>query len=63
MERTSTVGYQENDADVYAVGELAEDVRDAIIDYQFGQQNTIHEQNCKLIVSLSSLFELVSEVD
>ena len=34
LEQTSTAGYQENDADVNAVGELAEDARDAVIEYQ-----------------------------
>ena len=33
-ERASAVGYRENDADVQAVCELAENVRDAIIGYQ-----------------------------
>ena len=36
LERTSRVGYQENDADVHAVDELVEDVRDAAIEYQVG---------------------------
>ena len=34
MERIGAVGYRENDADAHAVGKLAEDVRDAIIEYQ-----------------------------
>ena len=34
LERTSAVGYKENDADLHKVGELAEDVRDAVIEYQ-----------------------------
>ena len=34
MERTCTDGYQENDADAHAVGQLAEDVRDAVFEYQ-----------------------------
>jgi hypothetical protein len=34
LERVSTIGYQENDADMHAVGELAEEVRDTIIEYQ-----------------------------
>jgi hypothetical protein len=34
LKRASTVEYQENDSDVHAVGELAEDVRDTIIEYQ-----------------------------
>ena len=34
LERTSAVGYQETDADVHTVGKLAEDVRDAVIEYQ-----------------------------
>jgi len=35
-ERSSTVSYQENDADGRTVCELAEDLRDAIIEYQVG---------------------------
>ena len=34
LERAGTVGYQGNDADERAVAELAEDVRDAVIEYQ-----------------------------
>ena len=34
LERTSAVGYKETDADVHTVGELAEDVRDAVIEHQ-----------------------------
>jgi hypothetical protein len=34
LERVGTIGYQENDSDVHAVGGLAEDVRDTIIEYQ-----------------------------
>ena len=34
MERTNTVGYRQNDEDARAVGELAEDARDAAIKYQ-----------------------------
>ena len=34
MKRTSEVGYKENDGDAHAVGRLAEDVRDAVIEYQ-----------------------------
>ena len=34
MKRTSEVGYKENDTDAHAVGQLAEDVRDAVIEYQ-----------------------------
>ena len=34
LERTSAIGYKETDADENAVGELAEDVRDAVIEYQ-----------------------------
>ena len=34
LERTDTVEYQENDTDAHVVGELAEDVRDAVIEYQ-----------------------------
>ena len=34
LERTSAVGYKETDADAHTVGGLAEDVRDAVIEYQ-----------------------------
>ena len=34
LEKISAVGYEENDADAHAVEELAEDARDAIIEYQ-----------------------------
>ena len=34
LERTKMDGYQKNEADMHAVGELAEDARDAIIEYQ-----------------------------
>ena len=34
LERTSAVGYKETDADARTVGGLAEDVRDAVIEYQ-----------------------------
>lgn len=33
-ERSNAAGYRENDADVQAMSELAENVRDAIIEYQ-----------------------------
>ena len=32
--KTGRVGYRENDGDAQAVGKLAEDVRDAVIEYQ-----------------------------
>ena len=35
-ERSSAVGYKENEADGRAISELAEDLRDAIIEYQVG---------------------------
>ena len=35
-ERSTAAGYQENDADRRAVGELAEDLRDTVIEYQVG---------------------------
>ena len=33
-ERTTAAEYQENDVDALAVGQFAEDVRDAVIEYQ-----------------------------
>ena len=42
-ERFSAAGYQENDADRRAVCELAEDLRDAVIEYQVGPDpSTVH---------------------
>lgn len=41
LERTSLIGYQENDADARAVGELAQDVRDAVIEYQVGPNPSV----------------------
>lgn len=35
--RSNAVGYEENDADVHAVRELAENVRDAMMEYQVGR--------------------------
>lgn len=35
-ERASAAGYQENDKDGHAVSELAEDLRDVIVEYQVG---------------------------
>ena len=43
LEKIGTVGYEENDADVRAVDKLAEDTKDAVIEYH----------NCALRVSLS----------
>ena len=34
LEKIGVVGYEENDADVHTVDELAEDARDAVIEYQ-----------------------------
>ena len=34
LRRASADGYQENDSDIRMVGELAEDVRDSVIEYQ-----------------------------
>jgi len=33
-DRSSAAGYQENDTDVHAVSELAENLRDTILEYQ-----------------------------
>ncbi|KAF9784574.1 hypothetical protein BJ322DRAFT_1219219 [Thelephora terrestris] len=49
-ERSNAVGYRKNDADVQVVCELAEHVRDAVVEYQLSQQQAIYEQNCKMIV-------------
>ena len=34
LEHSTIAGYQENDADVHAVCELAENLRDTILEYQ-----------------------------
>lgn len=34
LERSNTVGYEESDPDVHSVCELAENVRDAVMEYQ-----------------------------
>lgn len=34
LERSGAAGYQESDTDIHIACELAEDVRDAIIEYQ-----------------------------
>ena len=47
-ERSSTVGYQGNDPDQHAVCELAEDLRDAIIEYQVGPDLSIISQDILL---------------
>lgn len=36
MERSSAVGYKEKDPDVQTVCKLAEDVREAVMEYQVG---------------------------
>jgi len=35
-ERCSAAGYKENEADGHAISELAEDLRDAVLEYQVG---------------------------
>jgi hypothetical protein len=47
-ERSSTVGYQESDPDQHVVCELAEDLRDAIIEYQVGPDLPIIPQDILL---------------
>ncbi|KAF9790951.1 hypothetical protein BJ322DRAFT_418044 [Thelephora terrestris] len=54
-ERSSAAGYKESDVDTQAVCELAESVRDAVIEYQFSQQKALYEQNCKLIGAAEAL--------
>ena len=41
LERTKMDGYNKNDADSHAVGELAEDARDAIIEYNVSPKRPI----------------------
>ncbi|KAF9645787.1 hypothetical protein BDM02DRAFT_3189409 [Thelephora ganbajun] len=48
-EHSGTTEHVEKEGDVTVVCDLADDLRDAIVEYQFAQQNAIYEQNCKLI--------------
>lgn len=43
-ERSNAVGYREDDADVRAVCDLAENIRDAIIEYQVGSDLPVHQE-------------------
>ena len=45
-ERSSAVGYQENDADGHAISGLTEDLRDAIIEYQVGHGSLVWKILC-----------------
>ncbi|KAF9787378.1 hypothetical protein BJ322DRAFT_1019804 [Thelephora terrestris] len=49
--RTSAADYQENDQDIRAACGLAEDIRDAVVEYQLHQQKALYDQSCKLIIT------------
>ncbi|KAF9787455.1 hypothetical protein BJ322DRAFT_1019867 [Thelephora terrestris] len=49
--RTSAADFQENDQDMRAACGLAEDIRDAVVEYQLHQQKAVYDQNCKLIIT------------
>ncbi|KAF9645039.1 hypothetical protein BDM02DRAFT_3120843, partial [Thelephora ganbajun] len=49
--RINTQGYNECQDDIQAASAMADDIRDAIIDYQMFQQRTIYDVNCRLIVT------------
>ncbi|KAF9643341.1 hypothetical protein BDM02DRAFT_3151691, partial [Thelephora ganbajun] len=47
--RINVQGYKECQDDVQAVSAMADDIRDAVIDYQMAQQRVIYDLNCRLI--------------
>ncbi|KAF9645044.1 hypothetical protein BDM02DRAFT_3263177 [Thelephora ganbajun] len=47
--RINGQGYNESQDDVQAASAMADDIRDAIVDYQMAQQRTIYDMNCRLI--------------
>ncbi|KAF9644340.1 hypothetical protein BDM02DRAFT_991052 [Thelephora ganbajun] len=54
-ERSGTDQHAGKEIDAIAVSDLADDLRDAILDYQFSQQKAIYNQNCTLIDAAESL--------
>ncbi|KAF9649447.1 hypothetical protein BDM02DRAFT_3268766 [Thelephora ganbajun] len=55
--RINVQGYEECQDDIQAASAMADDIRDAVIDYQMAQQQAIYGLNCRLIdaVDLSVL--------
>ncbi|KAF9645962.1 WD40 repeat-like protein [Thelephora ganbajun] len=47
--RISAQGYKECQDDVQAASSMADDIRDAVIDYQMALQRAIHDKSCRLI--------------
>ncbi|KAF9642509.1 hypothetical protein BDM02DRAFT_3176724 [Thelephora ganbajun] len=47
--RIITQGYKECQDDIQAASAMADDIRDAVIDYQMTQQRTIYDKSCRLI--------------
>jgi hypothetical protein len=47
--RITAQDYQECEEDIKAASGIAEDIRDAMLDYQISHQRAIYDQNCKLI--------------
>ncbi|KAF9643346.1 hypothetical protein BDM02DRAFT_3191803 [Thelephora ganbajun] len=47
--RINAQGYMECQDDIQAVSAMADDIRDAVIDYQMAQQRAIYDLNCRLI--------------
>ncbi|KAF9645142.1 hypothetical protein BDM02DRAFT_3271916 [Thelephora ganbajun] len=47
--RINTQGYKESQDDIQAASAMADDIRDAVIDYQMAQQRAVYDLNCRLI--------------
>ncbi|KAF9647405.1 hypothetical protein BDM02DRAFT_3117104 [Thelephora ganbajun] len=48
--RINARDYKECQDDIQAVSAMADDIRDAVIDYQMAQQRAIYDMDCRLIV-------------
>ncbi|KAF9645055.1 hypothetical protein BDM02DRAFT_3173723, partial [Thelephora ganbajun] len=57
--RINGQGYNESQDDIRAASAMADDIRDAIVDYQVAQQRTMYDMNCRLI-DAADLFVLNS---
>ncbi|KAF9645952.1 hypothetical protein BDM02DRAFT_3271339 [Thelephora ganbajun] len=47
--RVNTQGYKESQDDIQAASAMADDIRDAVIDYQVALQRAIYDKSCRLI--------------
>ncbi|KAF9645139.1 hypothetical protein BDM02DRAFT_3189954 [Thelephora ganbajun] len=47
--RINAQGYKESQDDIQAVSAMADDIRDAVVDYQMAQQRATYDLNCRLI--------------